>query len=197
MKNSVSLKNIKKSFNGLSVLDGFSAEITENTAFMGRSGNGKTTLARIIMNLTDADSGEVTFGREPKFSAVFQEDRLFEDFSAIENVTAVCGRGMSRVDAKKQAVELLDELLIDEKERKKAVRSYSGGMKRRVAIARALLSDSNILILDETFKGLDEETREQTASVIRKYAMGKLVILITHDIHEAELLGIEHVIALE
>ena len=149
------------------------------------------------MNLTDADSGEVTFGREPKFSAVFQEDRLFEDFSAVDNVTAVCGRGMSRAEAKKRAVELLDELLIDEQERKKAVHSYSGGMKRRVAIARALLSDSNILILDETFKGLDEETREQTASVIRKYAMGKLVILITHDIHEAELLGIEHVIALE
>ena len=197
MKNSVSLKNIKKSFNGMSVLDGFSAEITDNTAFMGRSGKGKTTLARIIMNLTDADSGEVTFGREPKFSAVFQEDRLFEDFSAVDNVTAVCGRGMSRAEAKKRAVELLDELLIDEQERKKAVHSYSGGMKRRVAIARALLSDSNILILDETFKGLDEETREQTASVIRKYAMGKLVILITHDIHEAELLGIEHVIALE
>ena len=197
MKNSVSLKNIKKSFNGMSVLDGFSAEITENTAFMGRSGKGKTTLARIIMNLTDADSGEVTFGREPKFSAVFQEDRLFEDFSAIENVTAVCGRGMSRVDAKKQAVELLDELLIDEKERKKAVRSYSGGMKRRVAVARALLAESDILILDEPYKGLDENTRAVCAECIKKHSKQKLVILITHDREEAQMSAVENIIYLE
>lgn len=192
MKNTVTLNSIKKSYDAHTILDGVSYVIDEDTAVMGPSGKGKTTLVRIIMGLERADSGDVFFREKPRFSAVFQEDRLFEGFSAVENITAIIGRGKEK---EQLARELLTNLLIDPSELSKPVRDFSGGMKRRVAIARALLADSNILILDESFKGLDEDTRAVVAQVIRKYAEGKLILLVTHDIHEAELLGMEKVIS--
>ena len=192
MKNQITLVDVKKSYDAHTVLDGVSYVIDDDIAIMGVSGKGKTTLVRIIMGLERADSGEVSFREKPRFSAVFQEDRLFESFSATENITAIIGRGKEN---EKRACSLLAELLIDPTEFSKPVRDFSGGMKRRVAIARALLADSNILVLDEAFKGLDEETRDRTAGVIRKYAEDKLILLVTHDTHEAELLGIEKVIS--
>lgn len=192
MKNQITLADVKKSYDAHSVLDGVSYVIDDDVAIMGASGKGKTTLVRIIMGLERADSGEVSFREKPRFSAVFQEDRLFESFSAIENITAIIGRGKEN---EKRAISLLSELLIDQSEIFKRVRDFSGGMKRRVAIARALLADSNILILDEAFKGLDEQTRDTVASVIREYARDRIIILITHDTHEAELLGIDKVIS--
>ena len=192
MKNIVTLNSIKKSYDAHTVLDGVSHVIDENTAIMGASGNGKTTLVRIVMGLERADSGEVSFTQRPRFSVVFQEDRLFEGFGAVENITAIIGRSRENEN---RATELFCELLIDSSELSKPVRDFSEGMKRRVAVARALLADSNILVLDEPFKGLDEDTRDRTAAVIRKYAEGKLILLVTHDTHEAELLGIEKVIS--
>jgi NitT/TauT family transport system ATP-binding protein len=74
---------------------------------------------------------------------------------------------------------------------KKPLRGYSGGMNRRVAIARALLVDYELLLLDEPFKGLDEETRARAAEVILTRARGKTIILVTHDPAEAALMKAE------
>ena len=86
---------------------------------------------------------------------------------------------------------------IDPSEHDKPVRDYSGGMRRRVAIARALAVESDILILDEPYKGLDADTREAVAAVIREKAADRLIILVTHDRYEAELTGIDTVITVE
>lgn len=194
MKNKIVLKDISLSFENLVVFDSFCAEISENSAIMGASGRGKTSLIRLIMGLTKPGSGEIRFENKPKFSAVFQEDRLFDTFSAIENVTCVLGRGLPKKEAEMRAESLLSELLIERSEQKKAVRDYSGGMRRRVAIARALAAESDILILDEPYKGLDEKTRAVVAECIKKYSQDKLVILVTHDRAEAEITGIENII---
>jgi NitT/TauT family transport system ATP-binding protein len=194
MKNTVTLDKVTKSYGGLRVLDGYSAVITENTALMGASGKGKTTLLRIISGLERPDSGEVKFSEKPKLSFVFQEDRLFEDFSAVENITAIIGKG---AENERKAAEMLLSLLIDTTEHSGAVRDFSGGMKRRVAIARALLAEHDVLLLDEPFKGLDEDTRDITARVIREHSREKLTLLVTHDTREAELLGIGNVIIVE
>ena len=194
MKNTVVLDKVTKCYADLRVLDGISLEISENTAIMGASGKGKTTLLRIIAGLESADSGNVLFSQKQKISMVFQEDRLFEDFGAVENITAVIGRGKEN---EQRACDMLSSLLIDVTEHSGAVREFSGGMKRRVAIARALLADHNILLLDEPLKGLDEETRDKTAQVIRRYSEEKLVLLVTHDPREADLLGIERVVTIE
>lgn len=194
MKNTVTLDKVTKSYDSHTVLCDLSAVIDENTAIMGASGAGKTTLTRLILGLESADSGEIRFSGKPRFSAVFQEDRLFEDFTAIENITAIIGRGKEK---ERYACDMLSRLMIDEEEQNKPTRDFSGGMKRRVAIARALLFESDILVLDEVFKGLDENTRDRVAAVIREYARGRLIILITHDKHEASLLGIDRVVVIE
>lgn len=191
MGNIITLDKIKKTYDGHSILDGFSTVIDSNTAVMGASGSGKTTLVRIIAGLERADSGRVHFEQQPRFSVVFQEDRLFEDFSAVENITAVIGRGKEREE---HAREMLSAFRIDDADMTKPTRDFSGGMKRRVAIARALLAEHNILLLDEAFKGLDADTRDVVARVILEYSSGKLIILVTHDIREAELLGIDKII---
>ncbi len=194
MKNTVTLDNLTKRYVDLTVLDGYSAVIGEDTALMGASGKGKTTLLRLISGLERPDSGKVSFAEKPRISFVFQEDRLFEGFSAVENITAVTGRGE---DNKRIAKDTLYSLGIDVTEHSGAVREFSGGMKRRVAIARALLAEHDVLLLDEPFKGLDGDTRDITARVIREHSKDKLVILVTHDRREAELLGIENVIIVE
>ncbi len=194
MKNTISLKKITKKFGGEAVLNDFSCDIDKSTAIMGPSGKGKTTLIRIIAGLTLPDSGSVEFSARPKFSVVFQEDRLFNDFSATDNVSVVLDKKLSKAESRRIASELLFELLISPEDQNKAVKDFSGGMKRRVAIARALAAESDILILDEPYKGLDEHTRAVCAEVIKKYSADKLVLMVTHDKTEAEITGIEKII---
>lgn len=192
MKNRISLKNISIAFEDRTVLENFSAEISENTAVMGTSGKGKTTLVRIIAGLEKPHNGEIVFENKPSFSFVFQEDRLFDGFNATDNVISVCKE--PKKDALPRAQKLLEELLIPRNEQKKAVRDFSGGMKRRVALARALMAESDILILDEPFKGLDESTRSVAIECVKKHSKDKLVILVTHDKNEAELMGMNNII---
>jgi ABC-type multidrug transport system ATPase subunit len=101
---------------------------------------------------------------------------------------------MPKKEARMRASELLSELLISPEEQNKAVKDFSGGMKRRVAVARALAARHDILILDEPYKGLDEKSRAVCAEVIKKYSEDKLVLMVTHDKTEAQLTGINKII---
>ena len=73
-------------------------------------------------------------------------------------------------------------------DRNKAVLTLSGGMRRRVALLRALLSNGNLLILDEPFKGLDEVLKNRVIEYVREKTKGKTVIVVTHDLKDGELL---------
>lgn len=188
----ITLNNICVSFEK-TVLENLNLEIAENTAIMGESGSGKTTLLRVISGLIKPDSGGIDFSEKPRISFVFQENRLFDEFSAVENIRAV----LPKEKKEEEISALLSSLGIEEEAHQKAVRDFSGGMKRRVAIARALLFKSNILFLDEPFKGLDEKTRERCAKVILEYSRDRLIVLVTHDKEEAELLGINNIIKLK
>ena len=76
----------------------------------------------------------------------------------------------------------------------KPVRDLSGGMRRRVAIVRALLSDYDLLVMDEPFKGLDDELKKQVISYVKENTNGQTLIIITHDKEEAKLLQAEIVV---
>lgn len=187
---SIVLKNVCKSFSGEIVLKDFSHEFADGSVIciMGESGVGKTTLARILLGLESQDSGEI-FGVPEKKAAVFQEDRLCEEFTPHANVKLCCDKSLDEIS------ECFKELCLEEKEIKnKRVRDLSGGMKRRVAIARALLYDADFYIFDEPFKGLDSETREKVAHYILKTLCGKTMIFISHSVDEARLLGAEIVL---
>lgn len=178
------IRNLWKSYGEKCVLHGFSAEIPlgETTVIMGPSGCGKTTLLGILLGFVSPDNGTIT-GMPSKKAAVFQEDRLCSDFSALSNVKLVMSRGDPL-----RAKELLCALGL-EGDMNKPVRELSGGMQRRVAIARALAYDSELVVLDEPFKGLDEITKASVMDVVRHYTAGKTVIAVTHDPEEAAYLG--------
>lgn len=181
------LQNINKSFGEKAVLSDFTHifDTASRTCIMGASGSGKTTLLNIILGLSKVDSGDVS-GVPENISAVFQEDRLCEPYSAVLNVFAVTGKEVSE----DKIVSILRELGLDRSEHL-PVSTLSGGMRRRVALARALLARSELIILDEPFKGLDEETRESVISVVNKYTEGKTLIVATHDERDANALGAE------
>lgn len=174
--------DLSKAFDGKSVISGFSASFPEGsrTCLMGPSGCGKTTLMNLLMGLIRPDSGTVHHPQGMRLSAVFQEDRLLEQFTAEENVAFINPSAAARIRP------LLLELGISEDSLSQPVSTFSGGMKRRVALCRALLAEYDVLFLDEPYKGLDEDTRTMVMRTVWEYTAGKTVILITHNRQEAE-----------
>ena len=174
-----------KRFGDKAVLRDLSAVLPggETTCIMGPSGCGKTTLLRILMGLLAPDSGSVT-GLPRTIAAVFQEDRLCEDLTAAANVRLVTGRAVppAEIEAHLRALGLGDSLGLP-------VREYSGGMKRRAALARAVLAESELLVLDEPFKGLDEAARAAAEAYLLAHSQGKTRLIVTHDRAEAARLG--------
>lgn len=176
------VSGLYKAYDGVPVLENvsFTAE-TGITCLMAPSGAGKTTLLRILLGLEKADAGEIRGLEGARLSAVFQEDRLLEHLSARENLHFVLG---AEYDAD-AADDLLTVLRLGDTD-EKAVRLFSGGMKRRLALARALCVPFDLLVLDEPFAGLDGENRVRALAVIRARAAGKTVLLVTHDPADAQ-----------
>ena len=158
----ISLENVSKSFGERTVLNGVTLIIAagEHTAVMGMSGAGKTTLARIAAGLERQESGRVE--RPSRLGFVFQEDRLIGCLNALGNL-AIAGA-----------------------DPQEAYETLSGGEKRRAAIARALLCGAGTVILDEPFKGIDDETlHEYILPQVKRLTDGKTVLMITHSESEA------------
>ena len=181
------VKNIKKSYGGKEVLKSFSAVFPAGcrVCVMGESGSGKTTLLRLITGLEKPDEGSIT-GVPERVSVVFQEDRLCEDFSIISNIRMVLDKEQDISDA--QIDSLLRDMGMTEP-LDTPVRLLSGGMKRRVAIARALVYDSELLIMDEPFKGLDETTKDRVIQAVKKRR--EAVLMVSHDLQEAKKMEAE------
>lgn len=122
--------------------------------------------------------------RIPRFSAVFQEDRLCEAFTPLENVMMVTGRLLSPAQVRAELARLLPEESLS-----RPVATLSGGMKRRTAICRALLAPYDVLLMDEPFTGLDEGTRQTVISYILEKSVGRMVLISTHQEEDVALLG--------
>lgn len=182
----LTIRGICKSFEGRSVLKNVSFDFPEAavTALRGPSGCGKTTLVNIILGLIEPDAGDVLMPASARTAAVFQEDRLIEHFSAARNVRLTAPASVTD----EQIRSALSELGLAQ-EGEKRVSEFSGGMRRRVAVIRAALFQPQFLLLDEPFKGLDEEMRERTAAFLRRNCAQATTILVTHDETEAALMG--------
>ena len=146
---------------------------------MGPSGCGKTTLLNILMGFLQPDKGTVTGIPEQK-SAVFQEDRLCEPFSAVSNIRMVCKRDVDIQTIKNH----LAYVGIKENSINLPVSELSGGMRRRVAIVRAILAESKIIFMDEPFKGLDADTKQIVIQYVKEHTRDKTVVLVTHSPEE-------------
>lgn len=185
------IKNLTKSFDGKTVLSNFSCELPETgvIALMGKSGIGKSTLINLLLGLRKPDSGEIRIPSGTRFSVVFQEDRLFAHLSARDNLLLTTGRALPDVDS------ALATLLLNPEEQS-PVRTYSGGMQRRVSLARGVLFPADVLLMDEPFRGLDGETREKAIEFTLREWKNRLIILVTHDLEEARMMGADKIITI-
>lgn len=187
----VIIQSLSKAFDGKQVLENFSCELPDSgvVALMGRSGIGKSTLINLLLGLRKPDAGEIRLPKAFRFSAVFQEDRLFPHLSARENLLLTTGRSLPDIDAALTALSLNPQ-------EPAPVRTYSGGMQRRVALARGVLFPADALLMDEPFRGLDEETRAQAIAFVKEEWQNRLVILVTHDAEEARMMGAQRIITI-
>ncbi len=189
----VRIKNISKTYGEKQVLSKLSKEFPagETTVIMGASGCGKTTLLRILLGLEMPDNGEV-IGMPEKVSVLFQEDRLCEDVSAYENIALVLERKRTHAqkEAQKHRVEQeAAQVGITAEDLKQNVMELSGGMRRRIALLRALLYETDCVILDEPFKGLDTATKQMVMQYVKEKVATRTTFLVTHEQAEADFFG--------
>ncbi|MCH5259683.1 MAG: ABC transporter ATP-binding protein [Lachnospiraceae bacterium] len=180
---SIRVSHVDKSFGGLSVLRDYSLTMENGKRYllMAPSGTGKTTFLRILTGLDNADGGKVE-GMPARTGMVFQEDRLCEEYDAVCNIMLGMGKGTVEY-VRAEAAKILPEDCLT-----KPVKELSGGMRRRVALLRAVLSDSELLILDEPFAGLDEENRARSAEYLLDRLEGRTLLVTTHREDDVELL---------
>ena len=181
------VEDLRKSYGGTAVLQGvsFTAEIGL-TRVTGSSGIGKTTLLRILLGLESPDGGATNAGRF-RWAAVFQEDRLCPQLNAVQNVTLVLPGAENQY--KKQITSDFQQLGMDTAALQLPAHRLSGGQKRRVALLRALWATSDTLLLDEPFTGMDRDTLQRAAALLRQRCAGKPVLLATHDESAIRALG--------
>lgn len=183
---SIRMNGVSFAYGDTPVLQNVSWELPDSgvVCLWGPSGCGKTTLLRLLASLEKPLTGSVEgVGR---VSMVFQEDRLLPWFTALENVTVT---GADEVEARKQLLALG----LTEEETDTLPRNLSGGQQRRVALARALAADSDLLLLDEPFNGLDEDTWQNVVPLVTAYAATRPVVLVTHIREQAEALNAQMV----
>ncbi len=172
-------------------------EAGELMSVLGPSGCGKTTLLNIVAGFLAPTEGTVSLNghvvTEPdaERGMVFQQGALFEWMSVRENVSfGPRMKGQYEANYGKEVDHLLEIVgLGDFKE--KAIYELSGGMQQRVALARCLANDPDVILMDEPLGALDALTREKMQSLVLKLwkETGKTIILITHSVEEALLLG--------
>jgi NitT/TauT family transport system ATP-binding protein len=198
----LTLRNVRKIFsspdNGLDqvqAIDNVSLDVHGGEFFsiIGPSGCGKSTLLRIIGGLIPASDGEVTVGDEnvtgphPWIGMVFQEESTFPWRTTIGNVEfGLEMHGVSQQERREKAREMIRLVGLSGFE-ERYPSELSGGMKQRVAIARSLVLEPRILLMDEPFGALDEQTRIILGEELLRIRdqLKQTIILVTHNINES------------
>ena len=197
-KKIIELKNISKSYDGVTVLDNINLHIYDNEflTLLGPSGCGKTTTLRMIGGFETPDSGDVRFlgerindlpAHKRNVNTVFQRYALFPHLNVFDNVAfPLREKKVPREEIEQKVTEMLQLVKLSGFE-KRNVTNLSGGQQQRVAIARALVSRPQVLLLDEPLGALDLKLRkdmQQELKSIQK-ATGITFIFVTHDQEEA------------
>ncbi|SFB12333.1 NitT/TauT family transport system ATP-binding protein [Lentibacillus halodurans] len=164
----------------------------EFISLLGPSGCGKSTLLSMMAGLSMPSSGSISLDNKeitepgPDKSMVFQEPALFPWMSVKENVTFPLRKRVNKQEQEKKAVHYLKMVHLSQ-----FTGNYphelSGGMQQRVSIARALAMDSKLLLMDEPFGALDEQTRHVLQEEVEKIWLDtkKTIVFVTHSIREA------------
>ncbi len=199
------LENVRFRYSGSDTTYDFSMQVAagEITCISGRSGSGKSTLLDLIAGFLKPVDGSLTW-RDINFTqlppdkrpvtTVFQQHNLFEHRDAIDNVVV----GINpKIPKKGRDAELAESVLASvglQDFIHTRVNLLSGGQQQRVAIARAILRDSGVILLDEPFSALDQQTRADMLHLVRTLATEKAraVIMVTHDLRDCEAIADSH-----
>ena len=184
---------------GVLALCDIDVEVRDNEfiTVIGPSGCGKTTLLRIIAGLIPYDRGEVSIdgqavsGPGPERAVVFQNFALMPWADVLTNVSfGLDVRGVDKQESQAKARQLIKLVGLDGFENR-LPKELSGGMQQRVGLARALAVQPKILLMDEPFGALDEQTRRllQEQLLVLWERERKTVVFITHSMDEAVILG--------
>jgi NitT/TauT family transport system ATP-binding protein len=167
---------------------------------VGPSGCGKSTLLMMLAGLRQPTSGSILINGAPigepdpnRVGVVFQEASLFPWLTAEENVEfPLALRGVAKAERRGKTEEML-KLVGLEGFGKRHPHELSGGMKQRVSIARGLVQDPPVMLMDEPFAALDEQTRMTMGDELLRIwaATGKTVVFVTHSLTEAVYLADE------
>lgn len=194
--------NMVKQFPKKRAVDGISVEVNQGEIFgiLGPNGAGKTTFLRMLATLTKTTSGTATiFGKDIKKQAsdvrnliglTGQYASVDEELTAMENLLIFARlNGLGRSESKQRAIELLQQFsLFDAKDR--AIKNFSGGMRRRLDLSVSLISKPPLIFLDEPTTGLDPRTRGEMWDVIRQLVKdGSTILLTTQYLEEADQLA--------
>ncbi len=202
----IEIKNIKKSYGNLEVLKGINLTIPENKiiTIVGASGAGKSTLLHILGTLDTPDCGEIWYDRENiatyssnklatfrnnNIGFVFQFHHLLPEFTALENVCMPAWiKGISKKEAEKKALDLLQRLGLQERISHKPS-ELSGGEQQRVSVARALINNPKVVLADEPSGNLDAHTKNELHRLFftLRDEMRQTFVIVTHDTELAEM----------
>ncbi|SCK16624.1 ABC transporter ATP-binding protein [Vogesella sp. LIG4] len=201
----IEIDNVTKRFNGWSAVSELTLTLAagELTVLIGTSGSGKSTTLKMLNRLLEPDSGSIRLGGEDirrqspealrrRIGYAIQSVGLFPHWTVEQNIAAVPSLlkwPPARIRAR--VAELLALLQLPDDFRSRYPHELSGGQQQRVGVARALAADPEVLLMDEPFGALDPVTRgslQQELARIQALS-GKTIVLVTHDIDEALLLG--------
>lgn len=189
----VRLREVRKSFDGRTVLDGIDLDVArgESLVVIGASGAGKSVLVKTAAGLLRPDSGTVRLdgAGSPGFGMLFQGGALFDSLPVWENVAfgLIHGRRTARAQARETAVETLARVGLGPAFADRWPAELSGGMRKRVALARAIAARPAVLFFDEPTTGLDPIMGGAIDALIADCvrALGAAALTITHDMASA------------
>jgi ABC-type nitrate/sulfonate/bicarbonate transport system ATPase subunit len=189
----LSIQDARLLYGSKVAFSGFSLEVQkgEMVSIIGKSGCGKTSLLYAIASLLPLNGGTIT--TEGECAIMFQQDRLLPYKRAIDNVLLGLPKQM-----RGEAEALL--ALVGLKEKMSSYpKQLSGGERQRVALARSLIRKPGLLLLDEPFASLDEQTRERLQDEVKAYVKANNItlVLVTHSIAEAVFMGSRIVVMTE
>jgi osmoprotectant transport system ATP-binding protein len=201
----IKIQDVSKTYGKTRALQSIDLTIPagQTTVFIGQSGCGKSTILRLIIGLIQADSGsvyfegtrvtpEVVISLRRKIGYVIQEGGLFPHLTAYDNVVLMARYlGWSDERIKERLNELTELTHFPSEGLERFPVQLSGGQQQRVSLMRALMLDPDVLLLDEPLGALDPMIRADLQVDLKRIfqALGKTVVLVTHDIAEAGFFG--------